>query len=171
VIFLWKIIEINSYFIPTLLQAESVNLLELYAPLLYIVDDCTGEAMNYSLLNIITFIVLQLSGERDFCLMLNNHYKEWLPKSISKFSGTYADLTIQLFSTIILRDTGSLDQLYACFLIILSNISAFVRNINRASADNILSMLDRFSKPSWIFSKPNRYEVLVYLLEICNSLL
>lgn len=67
------------------------------------------------------FILLLLSGERNFGVRLNKPYTATVPMDIPVFTGTHADLLIIVFHKIITTGHQRLQPLFDCLLTILVN--------------------------------------------------
>lgn len=67
------------------------------------------------------FILLLLSGERNFGVRLNKPYTATIPMDIPVFTGTHADLLIVVFHKIITTGHQRLQPLFDCLLTILVN--------------------------------------------------
>ena len=67
------------------------------------------------------FILLLLSGERNFGVRLNKPYTATIPMDIPVFTGTHADLLITVFHKIITTGHQRLQPLFDCLLTILVN--------------------------------------------------
>lgn len=67
------------------------------------------------------FILLLLSGERNFGVRLNKPYTATIPMDIPVFTGTHADLLIIVFHKIITTGHQRLQPLFDCLLTILVN--------------------------------------------------
>lgn len=67
------------------------------------------------------FILLLLSGERNFGVRLNKPYTATIPMDIPVFSGTHADLLIVVFHKIITTGHNRMQPLFDCLLTILVN--------------------------------------------------
>lgn len=73
------------------------------------------------LMHIGVFILLLLSGERNFGVRLNKPYTTTIPMDIPVFSGTHADLLIVVFHKIITTGHNRMQPLFDCLLTILVN--------------------------------------------------
>ena len=73
------------------------------------------------LMHIGVFILLLLSGERNFGVRLNKPYTATIPMDIPVFTGTHADLLITVFHKIITTGHQRLQPLFDCLLTILVN--------------------------------------------------
>lgn len=67
------------------------------------------------------FILLLLSGERNFGVRLNKPYTATIPMDIPVFTGTHADLLIIVFHKIITTGHQRLQPLFDCLLTVLVN--------------------------------------------------
>lgn len=77
------------------------------------------------LMHIGVFILLLLSGERNFGVRLNKPYTATVPMDIPVFTGTHADLLITVFHKIIATGHQRLQPLFDCLLTILVNGELF----------------------------------------------
>lgn len=73
------------------------------------------------LMHIGVFILLLLSGERNFGVRLNKPYTATVPMDIPVFTGSHADLLITVFHKIIATGHQRLQPLFDCLLTILVN--------------------------------------------------
>lgn len=78
-------------------------------------------AARVGLMHIGVFILLLLSGERNFGVRLNKPYTATIPMDIPVFTGTHADLLIIVFHKIITTGHQRLQPLFDCLLTILVN--------------------------------------------------
>lgn len=84
------------------------------------------------------FILLLLSGERNFGVRLNKPYTATVPMDIPVFTGSHADLLITVFHKIIATGHQRLQPLFDCLLTILVNgLYAFVFNYSIFEIFNI----------------------------------
>lgn len=67
------------------------------------------------------FILLLLSGERNFGVRLNKPYTATVPMDIPVFTGSHADLLVTVFHKIIATGHQRLQPLFDCLLTILVN--------------------------------------------------
>ncbi len=73
------------------------------------------------------FILLLLSGERNFGVRLNKPYTATVPMDIPVFTGTHADLLVIVFHKIITTGHQRLQPLFDCLLTILCNVSPYIK--------------------------------------------
>ena len=81
------------------------NICELVVPLCYLILSSRSDPCSVGLVNICTFILLKLSGERTFGVALNQPFLKRLPVEMPRFTGSHADLVaISLHKLIIMND-------------------------------------------------------------------
>lgn len=117
------------------------------------------------------FILLLLSGERNFGVRLNKPYTATFPMDIPVFSGTHADLLITVFHKIIATGHQRLQPLFDCLLTILVNVSPYLKTLSMVAAIKLLHLLEAFSTPWFLFSSPNNHHLVFFLLEIFNNII
>lgn len=82
------------------------------------------------LMHIGVFILLLLSGERNFGVRLNKPYTATVPMDIPVFTGSHADLLITVFHKIIATGHQRLQPLFDCLLTILVNGKTNVKSMS-----------------------------------------
>lgn len=117
------------------------------------------------------FILLLLSGERNFGVRLNKPYTATVPMDIPVFSGTHADLLITVFHKIIATGHQRLQPLFDCLLTILVNVSPYLKTLSMVAAIKLLHLLEAFSTPWFLFSSPANHHLIFFLLEIFNNII
>lgn len=146
-VFFWKICDYNKKFLYYVLKSSDV--LDVLVPILYHLNDsradqCTlnmscfdrfsiynnvvryfPDTARVGLMHIGVFILLLLSGERNFGVRLNKPYTATVPMDIPVFTGSHADLLITVFHKIIATGHQRLQPLFDCLLTILVN-GAFI---------------------------------------------
>ncbi|XP_013793429.1 protein HID1-like, partial [Limulus polyphemus] len=91
-VFFWKMCDHNKKFMFYVLKSSEV--LEVLVPILYHLNDARADQSRVGLVHIGVFILLLLSGERNFGVRLNKPYTASVPMDIPVFTGTHADLLI-----------------------------------------------------------------------------
>lgn len=87
------------------------------------------------LMHIGVFILLLLSGERNFGVRLNKPYTATVPMDIPVFTGSHADLLITVFHKIIATGHQRLQPLFDCLLTIFVN-GSFIHIVELISNDS-----------------------------------
>ncbi|CAF1648973.1 unnamed protein product [Adineta ricciae] len=117
------------------------------------------------------FILLLLSGERNFGVRLNKPYVTRVPMDIPVFTGTHADLLIIVFHKIIVSAHQRLQPLYDCLLTIIVNISPYLKTLSMVSSNKLIHLLEAFSSPWFLFAAPENHHLVFFLLEAFNNLI
>ncbi|CAH2244567.1 jg11685 [Pararge aegeria aegeria] len=115
----WKCCDYNKKFMYYVLKSSDV--LEVLVPILYHLNDSRADQSRVGLMHIGVFILLLLSGERNFGVRLNKPYTATVPMDIPVFTGTHADLLVVVFHKIITTGHQRLQPLFDCLLTILVN--------------------------------------------------
>lgn len=117
------------------------------------------------------FILLLLSGERNFGVRLNKPYTATVPMDIPVFTGTHADLLITVFHKIIATGHQRLQPLFDCLLTILVNVSPYLKTLSMVASIKLLHLLEAFSTPWFLYSAPSNHHLVFFLLEIFNNII
>ncbi|XP_064818418.1 protein HID1-like, partial [Oncorhynchus masou masou] len=88
----WKLCDFNKKFLFFVLKSSDV--LDVLVPILFYLNDARADQSRVGLVHIGVFILLLLSGERNFGVRLNKPYSVRVPMDIPVFTGTHADLLI-----------------------------------------------------------------------------
>ena len=111
-ILFWKLCEHNRKFMYYVLKSSDV--LEIVIPVLNYLNDARVDQSKAGLVHMGVFVLLLLSGERNFGVRLNKPYTAAVPMDISVFSGTHADLLIIVFHKVSWQTLLASSQ-YECF--------------------------------------------------------
>uniref|UniRef100_A0A8C1VZ27 HID1 domain containing n=1 Tax=Cyprinus carpio TaxID=7962 RepID=A0A8C1VZ27_CYPCA len=154
----WKLCDFNKFFC----LADPRNSLFFF---LLPVSSRVG------LMHISVFILLLLSGERNFGVRLNKPYSLHVPMDIPVFTGTHADLLIVVFHKIITSGHQRLQPLYDCLLTIVVNVSPYLKSLSMVAANKLLHLLEAFSTTWFLFSAPQNHHLVFFLLEAFNNII
>ena len=168
-VFFWKFCEHNRKFLFHVLKSSEV--LELLVPILHYLNDARADQARVGLMHIGVFILLLLSGERNFGVRLNKPYTATLPLDIPVFSGSHADLLIIVFHKIITSGHCRLQPLFDCLLTILCNVSPYIKSMSMTAACKLLHLVEAFSTPWFLVSNPTNHNLVFFLLEMLNNLI
>ncbi|KAK5641437.1 hypothetical protein RI129_009984 [Pyrocoelia pectoralis] len=168
-IFFWKMCDYNKKFLYFVLKSSDV--LEVLVPVLYHLNDSRADQSRVGLMHIGVFILLLLSGERNFGVRLNKPYTATIPMDIPVFTGTHADLLIIVFHKIITTGHQRLQPLFDCLLTILVNVSPYLKTLSMVASTKLLHLLEAFSTPWFLFSSPSHHHLVFFLLEIFNNII
>src|SRR5205823_10884843 len=101
---------------------KSSDVLEILVPILYHLNDSRTDQSKIGLVHIGVFILLLLSGERNFGVRLNKPYtSKVVMEGLPVFTGTHADLLIIVFHRIITTGHQRLQPLFDSLLTIVVN--------------------------------------------------
>lgn len=188
-VFFWKICDYNKKFLYFVLKSSDV--LDVLVPILYHLNDSRADQCEFlnlwkiesslirtflfsarvGLMHIGVFILLLLSGERNFGVRLNKPYTATVPMDIPVFTGTHADLLITVFHKIIATGHQRLQPLFDCLLTILVNVSPYLKTLSMVASIKLLHLLEAFSTPWFLFSSPSNHHLVFFLLEIFNNII
>ncbi len=168
-VFFWKFCEHNKKFLFFVLKSSDV--LDILTPILHHLNDARADQSRVGLMHIGVFILLLLSGERNFGVRLNKPYTATIPMDIPVFTGTHADLLIIVFHKIITTGHQRLQPLFDCLLTILCNVSPYIKSMSMIAACKLLHLLEAFSTPWFLFSSPTNHHHVFFLLEIFNNII
>lgn len=168
-VFFWKMCDYNKKFLYYVLKSSDV--LEILVPILFHLNDSRADQSRVGLMHIGVFILLLLSGERNFGVRLNKPYTATIPMDIPVFTGTHADLLITVFHKIITTGHQRLQPLFDCLLTILVNVSPYLKTLSMVASTKLLHLLEAFSTPWFLFSSPSNHHLVFFLLEIFNNII
>ncbi|XP_027197168.2 protein HID1 [Dermatophagoides pteronyssinus] len=165
----WKICDYNKKFMYYVLK--TCDVLKILVPILYHLNDARADRSRVGLVHIGVFIILLLSGERNFGVRLNRPYQAIAPMDLPIFSGTHADLLVIVFHKLITTGHQRLQPLFDCLLTILVNVSPYLKTLSMVASAKILHLLEAFSTPWFLFSNPTNHHLVFFLLEIFNNII
>uniref|UniRef100_A0A1A7Y216 HID1 domain containing n=1 Tax=Iconisemion striatum TaxID=60296 RepID=A0A1A7Y216_9TELE len=168
-ILFWKFCDFNKKFLFFVLKSSDV--LEMLVPILFYLNDARADQSRVGLVHIGVFILLLLSGERNFGVRLNKPYTLRVPMDIPVFTGTHADLLIVIFHKIITCGHQRLHPLFDCLLTIIVNISPYLKSLSMVAANKLLHLLEAFSTPWFLLSAPQNHNLVFFLLEVFNNII
>ncbi|XP_063728858.1 protein HID1-like isoform X2 [Symsagittifera roscoffensis] len=168
-VFLWKFCDANKKFLFHVLKSSEV--LELLVPILFHLNDARADQSRVGLMHIGVFILLLLSGERNFGVRLNKPYNVRVPMDIPVFTGTHADLLIIVFHKIITTGHQRLQPLFDCLLTIVCNVSPYLKSLSMVASSKLLHLLEAFSTPWFLISSPTNHHLVFFLLESFNNII
>uniref|UniRef100_A0A8C4HHH3 Protein HID1 n=1 Tax=Dicentrarchus labrax TaxID=13489 RepID=A0A8C4HHH3_DICLA len=165
----WKLCDFNKKFLFFVLKSSDV--LDILVPILYYLNDARADQSRVGLMHIGVFILLLLSGERNFGVRLNKPYSVHVPMDIPVFTGTHADLLIVVFHKIITTGHQRLQPLFDCLLTIVVNVSPYLKSLSMVAANKLLHLLEAFSTSWFLFSAVQNHHLVFFLLEAFNNII
>ncbi|KAM4524203.1 protein HID1-like isoform 2-T2 [Odontesthes bonariensis] len=160
-ILFWKFCDFN----------KSSDVLEMLVPILFYLNNARADQSRVGLMHIGVFVLLLLSGERNFGVRLNKPYTLRVPMDIPVFTGTHADLLIVIFHKVITGGHQRLHPLFDCLLTIIVNISPYLKSLSMVAANKLLHLLEAFSTPWFLISAPQNHHLVFFLLEVFNNII
>lgn len=115
---------------------KTSDVLDLLVPILYYINDARADPARVGLIHMGVFLILLLSGERNFGVRLNKPFTNRGLLDVPAFTGTHADLLVivsfgdavslydtpvQVFHKIITTGNHRLQSLFDCLLTIIVN--------------------------------------------------
>ena len=165
----WKMCDYNKKFLFYVLKTSDV--LDILVPILYYLTECRNDPGKVGLMHVGVFILLLLSGERNFGVRLNKLYLTRVPMDLPIFTGNHADLLTLVFHKIITCGHLRLQPLFDCILTIIVNISPYLKQMCMVSASKLMHLLEAFSTPWFLFANQTNYHLAFFLLEIFNNII
>ncbi|XP_031429381.1 protein HID1 isoform X2 [Clupea harengus] len=165
----WKLCDFNKKFLYFVLKSSDV--LDILVPILYYLNDARADQSRVGLMHIGVFILLLLSGERNFGVRLNKPYSLHVTMDIPVFTGTHADLLITVFHKIITSGHQRLQPLFDCLLTIVVNVSPYLKSLSMVAANKLLHLLEAFSTQWYLFSANQNHHLVFFLLEAFNNII
>jgi len=169
-VILWKLLEENKDFLLYILKYCDIT--QLLVPICYIMFEARKDPSKVGLVHICTFILLKLSGERNFSVQLNKPYDIVLPCSdFPLFTGNHADLLVLVLHKLIVNGIDKLSPLYNCFITIIANISPYAKSLCMASSVKLVSLLELFTSHRFLYAAEGNHVYVALLLEVMNNLI
>ncbi|XP_075998772.1 protein HID1 [Genypterus blacodes] len=165
----WKLCDFNKKFLFFVLKSSDV--LDILVPILFCLNDARADQSRVGLMHIGVFILLLLSGERNFGVRLNKPFSAHVPMDIPVFTGTHADLLIVVFHKIVTTGHQRLQPLFDCLLTIVVNVSPYLKSLSMVAANKLLHLLEAFSTNWFLFSASQNHHLVFFLLEAFNNII
>jgi len=167
-VLLWKFLEENEGFMPYVLKHCDVT--SLVVPIAYFMFEARKDAARVGLVHICTFILLKLSGERNFCVQLNKPFEVNLPcYEFPLFTGTHTDLLVLVLHKLVVNGVDKLAPLYNCFLTIICNVSPYTKQLCLLSSVKLVSLFELFTSHRFLYGAQDNHVYVSLLLEVFNN--
>ncbi|CAK5083693.1 unnamed protein product [Meloidogyne enterolobii] len=161
-VLLWKCCEFNQKFLYFILKTS--DMLDILVPILYHLNDSRTDPSRIGLVHMSVFLILLLSGERNFGVRLNKPFTSRGIIDVPIFTGTHADLLIIVFHKLITSGNHKLQSLFDCLLTIIfrhiSNLCLWLLLINWF-----------ICTPWFMFSSPTNHHLIFFILEMFNNII
>lgn len=149
---------------------QTADVLKLVYPILYFIITGRKTATQIGFIHLCTFILLSLSGEREFAVTLNKPFQGKAPPEVPVFVGSYADLLILVFHKVFVDSSDKLEALFECFLTIIANISPYLKTISMVTCIKLLKLFDTLSTARYLSASERNHRYLFFLLETFNNI-
>ena len=167
-VLLWKLLELCPAFEAHVLARCDVC--RLVTPICYLMLESRRDPSRVGLIHVCTFLLLRMSGERDFAVKLNAPFRASLPVDLPLFHrGCHADLLLVTLHKLIVNAQPGLQSMYNCFLIIAANISPYVKSIALVAAVKLVSLFELFTAPRFLYAAEANHLHVARLLELFNN--
>ena len=166
---LWLILNASPVF--RLFICKELNITELLIPLLFIIQLHSKQVSKFPIVQLASFTVLLLSGNREFGVALNQPYKISTPLEVPAFDGSYSDLLILFLNKVMVSDKGIIRGLYDCMLTIIANISPYTKSLTMLSSVKLLNLFEAFASSRFLYSSEKNYQFVGLLLEVFNNII
>jgi len=165
--FFWKLIQENSQFFRWLLTKADVT--QVVDPILHFLHEGRKDTTQNGLIHLGTFILLFMSGEREFGVQLNKPFTRALTIQLPMFTGNFADYLILVFHKLLVDGHERLDSLYECLLTILANISPYIKTLSMVTSIKLMNLFKLLSRPKFLFASERNHRYVFFLLELFNN--
>lgn len=169
-ILFWRFCDLNKKFLYHSLKSSQV--LEILVPILWHLNESKSDPARLGLVHIGVFIILLLSGERNFGVRLNKPFRgsSIAFRQLPIFSGSHADLLVIVFHRLATAGSAKLQPLFQCLLTILVNVSPYLKSLSMVSAHKLLHLFEAFCTPWFLYCNESNHHLVFYLLEIFNNI-
>ncbi|KAI9279691.1 high-temperature-induced dauer-formation protein-domain-containing protein [Umbelopsis sp. AD052] len=169
----WKLLEINQRFRQYLLETDRV--LDLMVVLIYYAVNNRNNPAQIGLVRMSAFVLQTLSSDRAFGVKLNKTFDghSSLPNSVRlpAFHGSYADFVIISIYNLIATTRGALSTLYPALILIIANVSPYLKNLSVTSSSKLVSLFNSFTAPGFLLADDSNHRLVEYILESFNNII
>ena len=149
-ILLWKCLDENRAFMRWVLSAPEANICGVVRSLCFLLWTSRNNPARIGLVNIVVFVLLLLSGEREFAVALNSPYDGSLPAALPAFTGSHADLLVITLHKMVVASDARVVTLFPCIFTTLNNITPYTRSLCMVSAVKLMSLLELAADPAML---------------------
>eukprot|EP01063_Lacrimia_lanifica_P007373 TRINITY_DN14688_c0_g1_i1.p1 TRINITY_DN14688_c0_g1~~TRINITY_DN14688_c0_g1_i1.p1 ORF type:complete len:820 (+),score=328.03 TRINITY_DN14688_c0_g1_i1:89-2548(+) len=166
---LWKALDCNVAFRRYIGREADVG--RLVVPLCWTMYQAKERRENVAPLQIALYITFLLSGERCFCVALNNKITapHYLP--LPAFQGSYVDLLIVLFQQLAMSGVEWLRPFTDGFLTVVANVSPYTKSLGTVAAAKLVKLFEVVSSPRFLAAAPENHVCAGLLVQAFNNIL
>jgi Dyggve-Melchior-Clausen syndrome protein len=165
----WKVIQESQAFLVHALRR--VDAPRLVVPILELLATARKDPSLIGVIHLSTFVLLVMSGEREFGIALNNDYRGSLPADLPLFVGNHADLLVLTFHKLLTDGQPKLRNLHECLLTIVANISPYIKSLSVVSASKLVRLFEQYSRPHFLLANPRHHLFTYILLEAFDNII
>ncbi|KAJ1962421.1 hypothetical protein GGI12_002660 [Dipsacomyces acuminosporus] len=166
-ILLWSLLENNKHFKDYIVDHNSS--LKLFSMLLYFMLNGYSDPAQSGMVRTIAHILHYLSEDSSFATRLMQPFDQSILPSnmrIPDTALTHADFMISTVYTLLSSSKAYLIPVYSDLLLLVRNVSPYLTQVSRTTADKLVSLFDIISSPAFIISEPYHVRWLIYLIEV-----
>lgn len=141
------------------------------SPVLFHIFDARMDPSQVGMLHIGVYILLLLSGQRNFAVRLNKVYDPQFTIPVTHFEGNFGDLILLVVHGLMTGTNARMAPLYNCLLTILVNISPYLKQVSLVAANKLVHLFEVFSSPKFILAAEANHHLIFFLLETFNNLI
>jgi hypothetical protein len=167
--FFWQFIQVNRKFLDYILRRD--DFVDVLYPIFHLIHEGRKDPAQLGLVHLGIFVLLFLSGEREFSITLNRALNKKILIDLPKFTGNYADYLILVFIKIFIDGHKRLESLWECMLTIVANISPYIKSLSLVTAMRLLKLFGSLSRRSFLLQRERNHRYVFFLLEAFNNLL
>eukprot|EP01121_Diplochlamys_sp_Union-15-3_P011971 TRINITY_DN3522_c0_g1_i1.p1 TRINITY_DN3522_c0_g1~~TRINITY_DN3522_c0_g1_i1.p1 ORF type:complete len:876 (-),score=148.76 TRINITY_DN3522_c0_g1_i1:16-2643(-) len=165
----WHLLQGSQRFFKLIVQSD--NIVDILYPLLHYAYEGRKDDAQIGIVQIVVFILMILSGEREFSVLLNKPLTLTVLIDIELFTGSYADLIVLVLIKLMVDGHKRLEALWECILTILSNLSPYIKSLSMVSSLKLLKLFDSLTRPQFLFFKERNHRYVFFLLEFFNNII
>ena len=163
VLLFWLLVKYNIPFREFL--ESQFDLYELVIPLIQLM-----ETSDFVVTSSIAYLLLIFSTIRSFSSNLFKPFPNIIT-DLPLFSGNYSDFIILSFCKLIFLPTTYYSTLYIYFVMIICNISPYIRGLAPLASQGLVRLLEKFSIKAWLLENEKNNYSLFNIIESINSLI
>lgn len=185
----WRLVDINPAFMAhvlhasyiTPLQSHASDILSLVTPLLYFVHQSRKDETQIGTLYTCIFMLLRLSGDREFCVALNRpvgsvstlaHVQLFTLLGLPTIAGgTYADVLVIVVHQLIISSPNQLDSMLRVVLTLLANVSPYLTKLSLFASTQLLHLFELFSASSFLRANESNHQYAAILIDAINNII
>lgn len=166
---LWKLLDENKEF--KIFISKQLDITKLLVPILFLIQNSKNDTTKFPMVQLACFILLSLSGSREFGVALNRPFDIKVPLDYPVFQGSFGELLILVLHKVIVSDKGFMRALFDCMLTIICNISPYLKTLSMVACSKLISLLDAFAAKRFLYSAEKNHSYVFLLLETINNLI